>query len=138
MSFDSFLWSNHYIFRYFSDKFITTCGMHGFVQRQPGLSRNCDNQCKWYEDNPHDSRYGHFPFAWKRLWTPCLISFRIWLKEYQEKSGLHTRTIIKVQFSTFNCTKPNNKDHPTIGTRQVWPFGWFQRWFYILYSFYLK
>ena len=40
----------------------------------------------------------------------------------REKSGLHPSTIAKVWFST-TTTKPDNIDHPTIKTGQIWPPG---------------
>ena len=30
-----------------------------------------------------------------------------------------------------STTKPNNIDHPTVETGQIWPLGWFPKWFRI-------
>ena len=37
-----------------------------------------------------------------------------------------------------STTKLNNQGHPTVETEQVWPLGWFQKWFYIFFKKKLK
>jgi hypothetical protein len=43
---------------------------------------------------------------------------------FREKFSLHPQTITKSDFQP-SPIKSDNKDHPTVATGHVWPFGWF-------------
>ena len=49
----------------------------------------------------------------------------------EKKSPVYTLQLSQKSDFQPSTTKPDNIGHPTIKTGQIWPMGWFWRWFFI-------
>jgi len=47
------------------------------------------------------------------------------------KSSVYTLELLQKSYFHPSTTRPNNGDHPTAETRQIWSFASFQRWIFI-------